>query len=72
MIRLYFDWVKITLHHQHPLQLRIIPVLAIACRERGEREERGGRGEGEPRCQVRHDNTDASDATCNDILTSAK
>lgn len=30
LIRLYFDWVKITLHHQHPLQLRIIPVLAIA------------------------------------------
>lgn len=26
----------------------------------------------EPRCQLRHDNTDASDAMCNDILTSAK
>ena len=40
LIRLYFDWVKITLHHQHPLQIRI-SVLAIVCRGRGEQRERG-------------------------------
>ena len=40
LIRLYFDWVKITLHRQRPVQLRI-SVLAIVWRERGEERERG-------------------------------